>query len=419
MEAKKLPARPSLEQYKKQAKTLVKSRKSGDPEALRRIRQNHPQFRKLPEAEFLGAKFALADAQLVIAREHAFESWPKFAKYVEAVNREHSPVSQFESAADAVIAGDVDTLESLLRENPALIRERSTRAHRATLLHYVAANGVEDYRQKSPRNAALVAETLLKAGAEVDAPADTYGGGSGQTTMNLLVSSVHPAKAGVQAAVVETLLDFGAAIDGLDNAGWPLVMALAFNYLDAAETLARRGARVGDVVTAAALGREEMVKGFFNADGSLKADAPLLAIPWLKLAKDPTANLETALVWAARFGRAGVVEFLLQKGVDPGAKDGWGFTALHSAADSGHPEAVEALLKWNAPLEAKNEYDATPLDQTVWVTVHEVLKATHIPILQKLIDAGAIVDPDWLRADLNPPLDRRVAEALRRGVRRE
>jgi ankyrin repeat protein len=419
MEAKKLPARPSLEQYKKQAKTLVKDRKSGDPKAQRRIRQNHPQFRKLPEAEFLGAKFALADAQLVIAREHAFESWPKFAKHIEAVNRDHSPVSQFESAVDAVVAGDLETLGSLLRENPELVRERSTRSHRAALLHYVGANGVEDYRQKSPRNAPAVAETLLRAGAEVDALADTYGGGLGQTTMNLLVSSVHPAKAGVQAAVVETLLDFGAAIDGLDNAGWPLVTALAFNYLDAAETLARRGARVDNIVTAASLGREEMVKSYFNADGGLKADAPLLSIPWLKLPKDPKLNLETALVFAARFGRTGVVEFLLQRGVDPGAKDGWGFTALHSAADSGHLDAVEALLRWGAPLEAKNEYDATPLDQTVWVTVHEILRESHIPIIQKLIAAGAKIDPDWLRADLTPPLDRRVAEALRRGAAHE
>ncbi|MGH9854099.1 MAG: ankyrin repeat domain-containing protein, partial [Blastocatellia bacterium] len=104
MDAKQLPARPSLEQYKKQAKNLAKSRKSGDPEALRRIRQNHPQLRKLPDSDFLNARFALADAQFVIAREHGFVSWPKFAEYIEAVNRERSPISQFESAVDAVIA---------------------------------------------------------------------------------------------------------------------------------------------------------------------------------------------------------------------------------------------------------------------------------------------------------------------------
>ena len=59
-----------------------------------------------------------------------------------------------------------------------------------------AANGVEDYRQKTPPNAIEIARALLEAGAEVDALAETYGGGRGQTTMNLLVSSAHPDIAG-------------------------------------------------------------------------------------------------------------------------------------------------------------------------------------------------------------------------------
>jgi hypothetical protein len=160
MDLKQLPARPSLEQYKKQAKEIAKGRNSGDPEIQRRIRQKHPQFRKLPEADFLCAKFVLADAQLVIAREHGFESWPKFSKHIEALRRANSTVSQFEAAADAVVNGDLATLERLLREDPELIRAHSTREHQATLLHYVAANGVEDFRQKTPPNAVEVLERV-------------------------------------------------------------------------------------------------------------------------------------------------------------------------------------------------------------------------------------------------------------------
>ena len=47
--------------------------------------------------------------------------------------------------------------QDALRRDPALVRARSSRVccfdppvHRATLLHYVAANGVEAYRQKTP-----------------------------------------------------------------------------------------------------------------------------------------------------------------------------------------------------------------------------------------------------------------------------
>ena len=108
----------------------------------------------------------LADAQRVLARAHGFGSWVAFADHVEGIAG-----NAFEAAADAVVAGAEETLGQLLRADPGLVRARSARRHRATLLHYVAANGV-------------------------DALADTYGGGVAQTTLNLLVSSAHPAHAG-------------------------------------------------------------------------------------------------------------------------------------------------------------------------------------------------------------------------------
>ena len=58
----------------------------------------------------------------------------------------------FEAAADAVVSGDITALAKLLSENPALVTERSPREHRSTLLHYVSANGIEDFRQKTPQN---------------------------------------------------------------------------------------------------------------------------------------------------------------------------------------------------------------------------------------------------------------------------
>jgi hypothetical protein len=84
---------------------------------------------------------------------------------------------------EAVIHGDANRLAELLRKDPELVRARSTRVtphdppmHRSTLLHYVAANGVEGYRQKTPANAVQIARMLLEAGAEADALADMYGG---------------------------------------------------------------------------------------------------------------------------------------------------------------------------------------------------------------------------------------------------
>jgi len=39
------------------------------------------------------------------------------------------------------------------------------RRHHATLLHYVGANGIESFRQKTPANAVDIARLLLDAGA--------------------------------------------------------------------------------------------------------------------------------------------------------------------------------------------------------------------------------------------------------------
>ena len=90
MDANKLPARPSLEQYKKQAKDLIRAFKSGNPEAMRWIKRYHPRLpgradtndrNNLTDSEIRSAKLSLADAQFVIAREYGF------ARVCQSLNR--------------------------------------------------------------------------------------------------------------------------------------------------------------------------------------------------------------------------------------------------------------------------------------------------------------------------------------------
>src|SRR2546426_1001361 len=94
------------------------------------------------------------------------KNWQRFAR--PAIARLCAPVRAFESAVDAIVGGDLAGLAALLKSEPALVRERSTREHRSTLLHYVSANGVEDYRQKTPANIVQIAKLLLDAGADVN-----------------------------------------------------------------------------------------------------------------------------------------------------------------------------------------------------------------------------------------------------------
>ena len=125
MDPKPLPAQPNLEQYKKQAKELLKAYRSADVETIRRVKINHPRFEKLAEPGFDVSKFALADAQLVIAREHGFESWPKFTKRIEVINSEaaarENPVAAFIEAA--IWHGTLDAAEAILAAHPEIARE--------------------------------------------------------------------------------------------------------------------------------------------------------------------------------------------------------------------------------------------------------------------------------------------------------
>jgi ankyrin repeat protein len=374
MESRELPLHPNLDQYKKQAKDLLKAVQAEDPKAIQRIRQFHPRGSEL-------SKPSLSDAQLVLAREHSFESWPKFSKYVHELGQTNSAFAQFECAADAVINGDATTLEKILRQNPELVQARSPREHRSTLLHYVSANGVEDYRQRTSNNAVEIATILLDAGAAVDAVADAYGKG---TALGLTATSIHPLRAGVLIPLLELLLARGASVDGAPG-GWnPVNACLANGRKLGSEFLANRGAKL-DLEGAAGVGRIELVKTFFNEDGSLNHKAT-------------KTQMESGFIWASEYGRAEVADFLLKMGVDKKTYRQFKLTGLHWAAASGDINTVKALLKHGAPLEAKNVWGGTPLGSAIWAATESDPndpvwpKADWVPIVELLLEAGANTD---------------------------
>jgi hypothetical protein len=100
-----LPDQPNLQQYRKQAKDLLHGHAQAEPAALDRIARHHPGLQDQPLDAIRVVSFQLSDSQLVIAREHGFESWPKFAKHIETLrlSREvaslDDPVSAFIEAA--------------------------------------------------------------------------------------------------------------------------------------------------------------------------------------------------------------------------------------------------------------------------------------------------------------------------------
>ncbi len=406
-----LPPRPSLERYRKLAKELVKAGKSQDENAIsewtnqwietlaRHAGGKLSLAEKTRDAnrterfarEKLAEKHTLSNAQFVIARSHGFESWPKFASHLEALAQKDSSIARFEAAADAIITGKIAVLKRLLREEPQLIHMRSTREHQATLLHYVAANGVENYRQKTPKNIVQITNLLLEAGAEIDANANMYGGGA--TTLGLAATSIHSELSGVQEQLLQTLLDHNATIDQPRSAGNndPAVLGcLANGRLKAAVFLADRGAGL-TLESAAGIGRLDLVRNYFTDDGTLKPTAT-------------TKQLKSGFLRASGYGQTEVVGFILSKGIDPATHGGDGQTGLHCAVIGGYLDTVKLLLQHNPPLETKNFYGGTVLGQALWSAAHGGNAERYIEIFEALIAAGAKLPPRHV--PVNPRVDK-------------
>ena len=78
-----LPSRPSLEYARKEAKTLLRDLRSGTPAAVERAERQGAHARVTRPTDV-----RLADAQLVVAREHGFASWARLARYMADVERQ-------------------------------------------------------------------------------------------------------------------------------------------------------------------------------------------------------------------------------------------------------------------------------------------------------------------------------------------
>ena len=128
-----LPPRPSLEQLKKQAKSILKGRQAGDSHIIQRIHEHHPRWRKASDDAIRSADFNLSDAQLVIANEYGFETWAKLKTYVLL----HEAAPSKEEAVKALRAmagrGDLEGLAEMLDAHPDLINQRGGEGSRTAL----------------------------------------------------------------------------------------------------------------------------------------------------------------------------------------------------------------------------------------------------------------------------------------------
>lgn len=158
MTSSELPARPSLDSIRKQAKKLARDIVAGDAAAIGRA---HSQ---LPRAEL---PLSQRDAQLVLAREYGFAGWRDLLKEVK--QRLGRRLEWAASKARRIIHdNDVEGLRALLAEYPALLSWR-TDEDASGLLGMATGSYGDSYDPVSEEHFTRLecAELLLDTGATV------------------------------------------------------------------------------------------------------------------------------------------------------------------------------------------------------------------------------------------------------------
>ena len=332
-----LPVRPDLDQYRTQAKELLAACEAGDPEALARVAHHRSR----------GDGPILTDAQLALAREHGFDSWPKFKRAIELTPE----------LRDALDPGDPERVREILAEAPELADCIPWPKHRpdTPVIEIVSAQCVWHRPRKHE-----IAQALIDAGASCD------------ITLAARAGSVERVRA--------LLDDDPKLIEFCDSRGRTALYRAGCVYGQFLEgeavvdLLLECGAQP-DIFVAATFAMTERVEASLSENDDLARST------------DPEGM--TALHWAARPRRADgserptqVTSLLLEAGADVHAVDPTedDMQPMHHIGEWGAalPEQADLLLSHGADINAKSGIGWTPLDYAIdrsRVVIAEHLKA--------------------------------------------
>lgn len=323
MNTKQLPERPDLGQLKKQAKELLGAVHAGDAGAWRRVAD-----------ENVGRdKFALHDAQRVVAREYGFASWAKLKLHVETREIDAAEARLIEASLE----GEREAVEEILRERPGLAarsvwaaaalgkeaacewanvaKERGGPRDWAVLLYVCFGRGGGGDAER-----ARIARVLLENGA--DANADWIHRDWPESPLPALYGAT-----GVNdyPRLARVLLEAGAN----PNDGESRYHAAEHNHVASLEVLAEFGCD-------------------FSGVDRAWGNTPLY---FLFGYAQPTAAMKAGVRW------------LLEHGANPNVVSqagGVAETALHRAVNHNwDAEMIALLLKYGADVNAKTAYERT------------------------------------------------------------
>ena len=377
--SRELPLQPHLDVPKREARTLLAAFQAGEVDALGRVRNRHPRFQDPDDDARAKSPFKLADAQLVVAREYGFSSWPELKRRVLARDAAH----QLQAAMQA---NDRATVVALLRRNPELLHvplwsgnwgppmSHAANLGRLEIVQAIHELGARDHQHAFDR-------ALLQGRIDCARWLQEHGA---QLVPGIVLGVCET----LNAAGFRFLSDCGAPLtDGQGDRAAPLALTL--------QTYARNPA-----------GKHAILAGF-EQQGHFFPDTPICALhrgdlPRLRehLQRDPRLlNRRFALheIYPAELGcthdgRSGMHWTPIDGG-----------TLLHLAIDFQEPAIIEWLLAAGADANARATVDSegfgghTPLFNAVVNGTERDAAAT-----QALLKRGALTD---IRANLRKFLD--------------
>jgi hypothetical protein len=346
--SRRLPEKPHLDVPKREARTLLKEWRARLPEALDRIRGQHPKFHEADHAAVSAAKFLLTDAQLVVAREYGFSTWAELKQRINA-----DTVAGL--LQEAIHRDDRQAVVRLLRANPNLLHiplwsgnwgppmSHAANLGRLEIIKAVASLGAQDYQHAFDR--ALLqgklecARWLHEQGAKL-VPGIVMGA----------CETLNPAGLGF-------LAELGAPFtDAKGNRLAPLALALETYGRNPAgkhaamEIFARQGYPLPDTpMMAFHRGDVPRLKEFLRRDPGLirrRFSSVEIYPPELGCAKDGRAGMHwtpidgtTLLHLSIDFDEAEVFELLLAQGADVNAR-----ANLDAEGFGGHTPIFNAVV---------------------------------------------------------------------------
>lgn len=371
--------RLNLEYYRKQAKALLTAGKSGDANAIQRLNRYLPKQPVMP---------ALHDAQLAIAREQGFPSWPRFKAFIVESNlnvqqlvaafidaatsdfrRAEEILSTHPKIADAgfyvaLVLGNHQQVKRVLTETPSLTNAKSGPQNCEPLVYLCFSR----YANGSSNRASQIVETarvLLRHGAD---PGTSF---LPEDLPNNPLSCLYAATGlNNNADLGRALLEAGAN----PNDGESLYHATEHPDLACMKLLLRYGAEPN---------RANALKHILDREDNHGMQLLLDA------GADPNAPNErgdTALHWAVWRGRSlEIIAILVDRGADVNAKRKDGRTPYALAILSGQKE-IAALLRSRGA-----NTDLSALDQFVEASMNTSEQLTATPSIKTLSEHEQLV----------------------------